>query len=152
MRKSLLVILVLLASTNAFSQQKKTPPPTPTVKNCHVPADTANTNTLALQDIKDWADSKSLVVRCTGGKTYTLTQFTISIIKQNPMQTLDFGIGNNGIPLMARKAIDQMGPMDTILMREVNAKDDTGKDCKLSTIVFKVAAESTTAPAEEKKQ
>ncbi len=145
---------MLFASTCAYSQQKKTPPPSPpSVKDCHVPADSANNNSLALQDIKDWADSKTLIVRCTGGKMYTLTKFTISIIKQNPMQTLDFGIGNNGIPLMARKAIDQMGPMDTILMREVAAKDDTGKDCKLSTIVFKVATEATTpAPVEEKKQ
>lgn len=144
---------MLFSVVTVSAQQKKSTPPPPTIKGCHVPSDTSHTNTLSLDDIKAWADSKPLQVQCTGGKMYSLTEFNISIIKHNPMQTLDFGIGNGGIPILARKEIDKMGPMDTILLRDVKAKDETGKDQKLSTIVFKtsdvpaITKDSTAVPA-----
>jgi hypothetical protein len=110
------------------------------VKGCHVPSDTASTNTLTIEQIKAWTDQTVLDIKCAGGKMYTLSTFSISVIKQNPMQTLDFGTGNKGFPLMAKRAIDQMGPNDTILLREITGVDAAGKETKISTIVFKVAA------------
>ena len=156
MKKALLFGFLFIAPALLFAQQKstpakKTPAPPPSIKGCHLPADTAGDNSLSLDDIKMWADTKPLNVRC-GTTIYSLQQFTISVIKQNPMQTLDFGTGNAGIPILARKAIDQMGPMDTILLREVSATDPSGKEVKLSSIVFKVdaAAPVTETKAEEK--
>ena len=143
MKKAILVTFLLTAPLFLFAQQKKTPAPPPAIKNCHLPADSAADNTLPLEEIKYWADTKPLNVRC-GKSVYTLHQFSISIIKQNPMQTLDFGTGNAGIPLLARKTIDQMGPLDTVLLRDVTGKDDTGKEVKLSTIVFKVEPAAVT--------
>lgn len=160
MKKLIALTFLLITPALLFAQQKstskKTTAPPPTIKGCHLPADSIADNTLSLEDIKSWADSKPLNVRC-GNVTYSLHQFTISIIKQNPMQTLDFGTGNAGIPILARRAIDQMGPLETILLREVIAKDAAGKEVKLSNIVFKVepapkntegvkTEEKTTAP------
>jgi hypothetical protein len=136
--KQLLILLCVLFLPVLTSAQQKKAAVVPSVKKCQVPSDTSADNSMSVEQIKEWADTKPLKVKCGNGKMYSLTQFTITMIKNNPMQTLDYGTGINGFPILARKAMDQMQGGDTILLRDINAKDDAGNDVKLATIVFKV--------------
>jgi hypothetical protein len=137
MKQILILLFVFLLPAALHAQQKKTTT-VPTVKKCQVPSDTSADNTMSVAQITEWADSKPLQVKCGNGKMYSLTQFSITMIKHNPMQTLDYGTGINGFPILARKAMDQMQSSDTILLRDITAKDDAGNEVKLATIVFKV--------------
>lgn len=110
----------------------------PVVKKCHVPADSTLSNKLTLAEIQAWADKLPLEVICEDSSSFRLSQFNFTIINMNPMQTKEYGTGNDGIPIMARKAIDKLSTGDTILMREVKGKDDAGNIIPLPNIVLSV--------------
>ncbi len=128
---SLLYLSLFLIVQSAAAQNVK-------LKMCSPPSDTSASAKLTLSDIQQWADSLPLAVTCNDGKKYLLSQFVFTTITMNPLQTKEYGIANNGIPILARKAIDQMKKGDTIFLKEVNGKDAEGHDIKLPNIVFVV--------------
>lgn len=103
---------------------------------CTIPSDSTASTKIPLPDAQVWADETPLKVVCNDGNVYTLTQFNISIISLKPLQTTDYGLANNGIPILARKAIDTMKPGDTVFLKGVTGKDKSGKELKLPNVVF----------------
>ncbi len=110
----------------------------PASMKCHLSLDKDMSNKVTLEDAKAWADFTPLQVIGSDKKTYTLQQFAFTMITMNPLQTQEFGVGNAGIPFLARKAMDTMKPGDTIFLKEVTAKNDAGKDMTISNIVFSI--------------
>lgn len=106
------------------------------LKMCHVPSDSSASSKITLADAQFWADSLPLTVICNDGKPYTLSQFIFTTIIMNPLQTKEYGLANNGIPILAKKAINQMKTGDTIFLKEVVGKDASGAEIKLPNIVF----------------
>ncbi|MBK7965982.1 MAG: hypothetical protein IPK10_12350 [Bacteroidetes bacterium] len=106
------------------------------MKICHVPSDSSTSSKITLADAQFWADSLPLTVICNDGKPYSLSQFIFTTIIMNPLQTKEYGLANNGIPILAKKAINQLKPGDTIFLKEVVGKDMDGVELKLPNIVF----------------
>ncbi|MBL0098061.1 MAG: hypothetical protein IPP46_17395 [Bacteroidetes bacterium] len=115
----------------------------PKLKLCAVPTDSAGSTKVTLKEAQEWADNLPLKVVCNDGKIYQLNQFLFTMITMNPLQTKEYGLANNGIPILARKAIDQMKKGDTIFLKEVQGKDASGTEIKLPNIVFVVKEEIT---------
>ena len=134
------LILLALLPVLTFGQVKKSgkssTPKSPSLKMCHVPSDSLVTAKITLVDAQFWADSLPLTVICNDGRPYTLSQFIFTTILMNPLQTKEYGLANNGIPILAKKAINQMKAGDTIFLKEVSGKDADGVDVKLPNIVF----------------
>ena len=93
---------------------KNSKPKTPSLKICHVPSDSSTSSKITLADAQFWADSLPLTVICNDGKPYSLSQFIFTTIIMNPLQTKEYGLANNGIPILAKKAINQLKPGDTM--------------------------------------
>lgn len=110
----------------------------PAIMKCHLSLDKDMSNKVTLDDAKAWADFTPLQVIGSDKKTYTLQQFSFTMITMNPLQTQEFGIGNAGIPFLARKAMDTLKPGDTVFLKEVTAKNDAGVEMPVSNIVFSI--------------
>jgi hypothetical protein len=132
----LLAILPVLTFGQTAKPAKNSKPKMPSLKMCHVPSDSSASAKITLADAQFWADSLPLTVICNDGRPYTLSQFIFTTILMNPLQTKEYGLANNGIPILAKKAINQMKVGDTIFLKEVNGKDLNGTDVKLPNIVF----------------
>ena len=137
--KFALVVLVLIPVLTFGQSEKPTKSSTsklPSLKMCHVPSDSVASAKITLADAQFWADSLPLTVICNDNRPYTLSQFIFTTILMNPLQTKEYGLANNGIPILAKKAINQMKAGDTIFLKEVSGKDQNGVDLKLPNIVF----------------
>lgn len=139
--KNLFILLLLvffpsfiIAQTPKSAKTSKTK--APSLKICHVPSDSSSSSKITLEDAKFWSDSLPLTVICNDGKPYTLSQFIFTTIIMNPLQTKEYGLANNGIPILAKKAINQLKVGDTIFLKEVIGKDASGNEIKLPNIVF----------------
>lgn len=132
----LLVFFPLFMIAQTTKSAKSSTPKAPSLKICHVPSDSSVSSKITLADAQFWADSLPLTVICNDGKPYTLSQFIFTTIIMNPLQTKEYGLANNGIPILAKKAINQMKTGDTIFLKEVVGKDATGAEIKLPNIVF----------------
>lgn len=146
MKKQFLLLALIVLSGFTVTAQTKRPAakgakPAAEVsrlKFCHLPSDSSASTKLPLPLIQEWADDLPLKVICNDGVKYSLNQFLFTLITMSPMQSKDFGQANNGIPILARKAIDNMKPGDTIFLKDVTGKDKDGKDVRLPNIVFVV--------------
>lgn len=132
----LLVFFPFFMLAQAPKSAKNSKPKAPSLKMCHVPSDSSASSKITLADAQFWADSLPLTVICNDGKPYTLSQFIFTTIIMNPLQSKEYGLANNGIPILAKKAINQMKTGDTIFLKEVVGKDATGAEIKLPNIVF----------------
>ncbi len=132
----LLAFLPVLTFGQTAKPAKSPAGKSPSLKICHVLSDSLTSAKLTLADAQFWADSLPLTVICNDGRPYTLSQFIFTTILMNPLQTKEYGLANNGIPILAKKAINQMKPGDTIFLKEVSGKDQDGVDVKLPNIVF----------------
>ena len=132
----LLTFLPVLTFGQIAKPVKSSIPKAPSLKICHVPSDSLVSAKIALADAQFWADSLPLTVICNDGRPYTLSQFIFTTILMYPLQTKEQGLANNGIPILAKKAINQMKAGDTIFLKEVSGKDQNGVDLKLPNIVF----------------
>lgn len=110
----------------------------PTLKMCALPTDSAATTKVTLAQTIAWADDLPLKVVCSDGKIYSLTQFTFVMITLKPFESREYGLANNGIPILARKAIDKMKVGDSIFLKDVTGKGPDGTEVKLPRIVFAI--------------
>lgn len=108
-------------------------------KVCNPPVDTDNTHMVSLADAVKWAESQPLEVLCDGKTTVQLYQFQIQIISKEPLATVDYGIGEAGIPILAVNAIKNAKPGDTVFLKNVTFKDRTTREVlKSPNIVFTI--------------
>ena len=141
--KLLFLLICLLGIVHLASAQKpagkpKTKTNVNAIRKCHLPADSAITLKMTLDQVKAWADSLPLKVICNDLKKYKLYNFEFTLITMSPFQTLEFGTGNGGIPILARKAINTMQPKDAIILKNATYKDDKGVEQKLPIISFSI--------------
>lgn len=113
-------------------------PKGPSVKMCTIPTDSTASTKITIAQATAWADDLPIKVVCGDGKIYTLTQFNFTMMTLKPFQSKDFGLANNGIPILARKAIDSMKPGDTIILKTVSGKGPDGTEIKLPNIALAI--------------
>jgi hypothetical protein len=133
-----ILIIAVFQLNLAFAQTNKKPVAKMPGK-CHLPADSAISMKLSLEQVKAWADSLPLQVICNDLKNYKLLNFNFTLITANPFQSKDFGIGNGGIPLLARRAINNLQPKDAVILKNATYIDESGKEQQLPVISFSIA-------------
>ena len=142
MKKSVVLISILLLAfqIEGSAQAKKQAPAKSMPKQirCHLPCDTLNSSKITLEQALAWADSVPLTVVDDKGKKYLLQNFVFSTITMSPFQTKEFGTGNGGIPILARKAMKDLKPKDTVFLKDVTYLNDKKEEQPLSNIVFSI--------------
>ncbi|HLA60144.1 MAG TPA: hypothetical protein VK622_15325, partial [Puia sp.] len=93
---------------------------------------------LTVSQAQAWADSLPLQVVCDGLKKYKLHNFNFTLIIAEPMQMSDYGVGNGGVPILARKAINNLKPKDAVILKNATYIDDKGVEQKLPVISFSI--------------
>ncbi len=138
LRNIQLLIMMIVFQTVTLAQKpaaKKVMPKMPA--KCHVKTDSATVK-LTLAQAKAWADSVPLQVICEGLKAYKLYNFNFTLITSSPFQSKEFGTGNGGIPILARKAIDNLQPKDAVIIKNATYLDENGKEQPLPIITFSI--------------
>jgi len=86
-----------------------------------------------------WADNPPIRVACDDGTVYTLSKFDISVFTRNPLQTRQFGTGEEGgIPLLARRALDNLKTGDAFILKNAVYVDAQGAEHALPVISFSI--------------
>jgi hypothetical protein len=148
LKNIILLIMAFSINTALLAQQKpaapKKPatatkkPATPKITKCHITSGDTAMIKLTLDQAKAWSDSLPLNVLCDGMKKYKLYNFNFTIISMSPFQTKEFGTGNGGIPILARRAVDDLKPKDAVVIKEATYLDDKGVEQKLPVISFSI--------------
>lgn len=128
----LALLLLTLVGSTAYGQK------TPVIRMCTIPTDSSASTKITLTQAQAWADDLPVKVVCNDGKVYTLTQFNFTMMTLKPFQSKDYGLANNGIPILARKAIDGMKPGDTIVLKSVTGKAADGTEIKFPNIALAI--------------
>lgn len=139
--KTLVLATTLLAGINNVVSAQATAQPQPkgpSVKMCTIPTDSTASTKITIAQATAWADDLPIKVVCGDGKIYTLTQFNFTMMTLKPFQSKDYGLANNGIPILARKAIDSMKPGDTIILKSATGKGPDGTEIKLPNIALAI--------------
>src|ERR1041384_5530939 len=127
------ILASLLFYVKTFSQEIKIP------NMCKPLLDTAELAEVKLEDAVKWSESKPLKVKCDDGKSYVLHRFNISIFTKKPLQTIEYGTGEEGgIPILARNAIMRAKTGDTVILKNAVYTDENAKEQKLPVISFKL--------------
>jgi hypothetical protein len=139
LKNSVLLIIAILFSITVQAQKKAPVKPSgPKMPSkCFIATDSAKVK-LTVAQAQAWADSLPLNVICDGLKKYKLHTFNFTLIIAEPMQMSDFGTGNGGVPLLARKAINNLKPKDAVILKDATYIDDKGVEQKLPIISFSI--------------
>ncbi|MEO5571993.1 MAG: hypothetical protein ABIT08_06200 [Bacteroidia bacterium] len=130
---SLTVAFCLLFSAKTFSQEIKIP------GMCMPLLDTAMLQEVKIDSAVKWSESKPLKVKCDDGKSYILHRFNISIFTKKPLQTIEYGTGEEGgIPILAENAIKKAKAGDTVILKNAVYIDENKTEQKLPVISFKL--------------
>lgn len=141
MKKSLVLFNILLFGFQILSvaqAKKQTAAVAPKPIRCHLPCDSLNSSKITLEKALAWADSLPLTVVDEKGKKYKLQNFVFTTIVMNPFQSKEYGTGNGGIPILARKAMNDLKPKDTVFLKDVTFLNDKKEEQSLGNIVFSI--------------
>ncbi len=127
-----LISVIAFCSQAGFSQDVKA------IKMCKPYQDSTITE-IKIENVIKWSESKPLRVGCDDGKVYILHRFDISVFTLNPLQTREYGTGEEGgIPILARNAIMKAGKGDTVILKNAVYLDEQKQEHKLPVISFKL--------------
>jgi hypothetical protein len=127
------VLLMFIFSIEASSQEVKIP------GLCKPQLDTAMMQEATMEDAIKWSESKPLKVGCDDGKVYILHRFNISIFTKKPLQTIEYGTGEEGgIPILAQNAIKKAKAGDTVILKNAVYTDGNKAEQKLPVISFQL--------------
>src|SRR5438309_1244278 len=128
-----LILICLLFTTKTFSQEIKIP------GLCNPQLDTVTLKETTMVDAVNWSESKPLMVKCDDGKVYALHRFNISIFTRKPLQTIEYGTGEEGgIPILAENAIKRAKAGDTVILKNAIYLDANKAEQKLPVISFQL--------------
>jgi hypothetical protein len=107
---------------------------------CLIKTDSLLTNELTKEDLIKWVENPPFIVNCQDTKTYKLKFYEFTILKMKPFENKSFGVGDDRmIPILGRKAIDDLKGGDTVILKGVDLiEDGTEKTAKAPTISIKI--------------
>ncbi len=132
LKLSILSILMLTYCISAKAQTVKTP------GSCKMYLDDKVVTEISVEAAIKWAEMEPPTVLCDDGKIYKLESFQISFLTLKPFMNQDFGVGLNGFPILARKAIANGKTGDTIILKKVTYTDEAGNKNELPIISLKI--------------
>ena len=133
MKHAILTLLIIQFVTSGLIAQDSKGP-----GSCKMYLDGAVVDEISVEDALKWCDLVPPTVQCEDGKVYQLEKFEISFFTIKPLMNKDFGIGERGVPIMARNAISKGMPGDAIVLKEVTYIGEDGETHPLPVISFKL--------------
>ncbi len=127
----MLLVVHAILSSNVVAQTVKVP------TSCKMYLDDKMVVDVTVEDAIKWCELTSPLVQCDDGKIYKIESFQISYLTLKPFMSRDFGIGEGGFPIMARNAVKNGKPGDTIILKEVTYTDASGNKNNLPVISLK---------------
>lgn len=132
----ILIVSFVLFSAKIFAQEMQIP------GMCKPELDSVMLQEVSIQNAVEWSESKPLTVVCDDGKSYVLHRFNISIFTIKPLQTIEYGTGEEGgIPILARNAIMKAKASDTVILKNAVYIDENNQEQKLPVISFQLKQE-----------
>jgi hypothetical protein len=129
---ALVVVVMLFMSSASFAQKAKAP------SACKMYLEGKVVEEISVEDALKWCDLTPPTIKCDDGKVYFLQTFMVNFFTMKPLQNKDFGIGEGGIPIMARNAIAKGMSGDAIVLKEVSAVDSEGNKVAFQVISLKL--------------
>ena len=129
---TVVLVSVLLITLNSIAQTIKVP------SSCKVYLDDKIVAEVTIKDAIQWCELTPPMVKCDDGKIYLLENFQINFLTLNPFMNKDFGVGEGGFPILARNAIKNAKPGDTIILKNVTYTDGEGAKHELPTMSIKL--------------
>lgn len=133
MKKIFLTLLITLGFISATHAQESKGPGA-----CKMYLDGAVVENIDVETALKWCDLVPPTVQCEDGKVYMLESFQISFFTLKPLMNKDFGLGERGVPIMARNAIAKGQPGDAIVLKEVKYTGEDGALHDLPVISLKL--------------
>ena len=127
--------MIATAQSTPGEARKK---PVSKVKKCHIPSDSTVLLKVSLEEAMAWSDSVPLTVICDDMKTYKLHNFDFTIMTLKPFESKEFGTGNGGIPILAKRSIASMQPRDAIIIKNATYLDENRQELPLPIITFSI--------------
>jgi hypothetical protein len=119
--KSLILSFALIVSVFAAFSQSKSP------ASCKIFLNEQELKEPTVAQVQEWCEQEPPMVICDDGTIYRLENFQINFMTLKPFQNQDFGIGQKGFPILARRAVKNAKPGDTIILKEATYLDKEGK-------------------------
>ncbi|MEO8149149.1 MAG: hypothetical protein ABI723_16000 [Bacteroidia bacterium] len=147
MFKKLFICLLLTTITVATlsAQAKKSTAKKPaTVKaptKCQLLIGDVAKSKVTVNEALAWCDSLPLYVKGDNGVKYKLKSFGINVIQKDPFLSQDYGIGEGGMPILARRAIEKLKEGDSVFLKNALYVDAQNQDQKLPNIVFAITGQ-----------
>ena len=134
MKNKLLLFLVSISLTTitTYAQTVKAP------ASCKIYLEGKKILDATKEDVLKWGELTPPQVQCDDGKVYNLESFRVSYLSLKPFMKHDFGIGEGGIPIMAREKIKKGQSGDTLVLEDVTYTDDSGTKQTLPVISVKI--------------
>ncbi len=141
-RKTIFCLLLLVAASFSINAQNKKVPdkksvvPKAPTKCSILLGETAN-NKLTVTQLLAWCDSVPLVKGDNNVK-YKLKSFDINVIQKEPFLSQDYGTGEGGMPILARKAIENLKEGDSVFLKNIIYVNAENQDQKLPNLVVSI--------------
>lgn len=133
-----IVVMVFITVSSNAQTTKTAATETKTPASCKMYLNGAVKSDITVEDALAWCDLTPPTVQCDDGKIYFLQSFLVSFFTMKPLQNKDFGIGEGGIPIMARNAVSKGMTGDALVLKEVNCIDSEGNKILMPVISFKL--------------
>ncbi len=128
----LLTSVIAISALSAKAQDDKAP------ASCKMYMEEKTVTDITVEDAVKWCELTPPTVICDDGKIYKLETFSITYLQLNPFMSQDFGIGEGGFPIMARRAVAKGKAGDTIILKDATYTDATGTKNTLPVISLKL--------------
>lgn len=108
---------------------------------CWVKTDSSIIKIITKEDMAQWTDNPPFRLHCDNEKVYHLKFYEFTVLSLNPFENKSYGVGDDRmIPILARKAINNLKNGDTVILKNVELANDENTEVeKLPTISFKIA-------------
>ncbi len=139
--KKILILFFAMAMLQIVANGQAKKKPVAKIKaptKCGFFMDGKMANKVTAEQMIAWCDQEKLYVMCDNGKKYLLKSFEISVIQKEPYAMKDFGIGEGGMPIMARREIKNIKEGDSLFLKNLLGLDDNMLEVKLPVLVVGV--------------
>lgn len=115
------------------------------IGKCWVKTDSLIIKELTKENLAAWVDHPPFRLQCDNNKDYHLKFYEFTVLTLNPFENKTYGVGDDRmIPILARKAINNLKNGDTVILKGVELANNENADVeKITTLSFKIVEKET---------
>jgi hypothetical protein len=138
--------VLIISHLNSYSQNSSTPQKNAKklqeapIGKCWIKTDSSIIKETTKAELAGWVDKPPFILACENQKTYRLKFYEFTVLSLKPFENKSYGVGDERmIPILARKAIDNLKYGDTVILKDVELiNQENAMVEKIGTISFKI--------------